>query len=107
MRVLALAGTGALALTLPLAGLISVMLAIVTLSYRQTIKAYPKGASSYIVASDNLGSGAGRARGGRPPHRLRGDRRRVGVCGRRGDQLDRSGDLRRCAWSSASGWSCC
>ena len=56
MRVLAFAGAGALALTLPLAGLIVVMLAIVTLSYRQTIKAYPKGASSYIVASDNLGS---------------------------------------------------
>jgi len=59
MRVLALAGAGALSLTLPLAGLITIMLAIVTLSYRQTIKAYPKGASSYIVASDNLGSGAG------------------------------------------------
>jgi amino acid transporter len=59
MRVLAVAGTGALALTLPLAGLITVMLAIVTLSYRQTIKAYPHGASSYIVASDNLGAGAG------------------------------------------------
>ena len=59
MRVLAMAGSGALALTLPLAGLITVMLAIVTLSYRQTIKAYPKGASSYLVASDNLGSGAG------------------------------------------------
>jgi len=59
MRVLALAGTGALTLTLPLAGLISVMLAIVTLSYRQTIKAYPKGASSYLVATDNLGSGMG------------------------------------------------
>jgi len=56
MRVLALAGSGVLFLTLPLAGLIVVMLAIVTLSYRQTIKAYPKGASSYIVASDNLGS---------------------------------------------------
>ena len=55
MRVLAFAGTGALTLTLPLAGLITVMLAIVTVSYRQTIKAYPKGASSYIVASDNLG----------------------------------------------------
>jgi amino acid transporter len=54
-RVLAGAGIGALTLTLPLAGLITVMLAIVTLSYRQTIKAYPKGASSYIVASDNLG----------------------------------------------------
>ena len=59
MRVLALVGAGAISLTLPLAGLITVMLAIVTLSYRQTIKAYPHGASSYIVASDNLGSGAG------------------------------------------------
>ena len=59
MRVLALAGTGALTLTLPLAGLITVMLAIVTLSYRQTIRAYPHGASSYIVASDNLGSTMG------------------------------------------------
>jgi amino acid transporter len=56
MRVLAVAGTGAISLTLPLAGLITVMLAVVTISYRQTIKAYPTGASSYIVASDNLGS---------------------------------------------------
>ena len=55
MRVLAFASVGAVALTLPLALLITVMLAIVTLSYRQTIKAYPHGASSYIVASDNLG----------------------------------------------------
>jgi hypothetical protein len=39
MRVLALAGAGALTLTLPLAALITVMLAIVTLSYRQTIRA--------------------------------------------------------------------
>ncbi len=59
MHVLVLAGTGALALTLPLAGLIIVMLGIVTVSYRQTIKAYPTGASSYIVASDNLGSTMG------------------------------------------------
>lgn len=55
MRVLAVAGAGALALTLPLALLIVVMLAVVTVSYRQTIRAYPKGASSYIVAGDNLG----------------------------------------------------
>jgi amino acid transporter len=55
MRVLVLAGVGAISLTLPIAALITVMLAIVTLSYRQTIKAYPHGASSYIVASDNLG----------------------------------------------------
>jgi amino acid transporter len=59
MLVLAFAGAGALALTIPLAGLIIIMLAIVTLSYRQTIKAYPQGASSYIVASDNLGDRAG------------------------------------------------
>lgn len=59
MRVLALAGTGALSLTLPLAGLITIMLAIVTISYRQTIKAYPHGASSYLVASDNLGATMG------------------------------------------------
>lgn len=59
MRVLALTGTVALSLTVPLAGLIIVMLAIVSLSYRQTIKAYPHGASSYIVAGDNLGDYAG------------------------------------------------
>jgi amino acid transporter len=59
MRVLVLAGTGALFMTVQLAALIIVMLAIVTISYRQTIKAYPMGASSYIVASDNLGDRAG------------------------------------------------
>ncbi len=59
MHVLALAGIGALFLTVQLAALIIVMLAIVTISYRQTIKAYPMGASSYIVASDNLGDVAG------------------------------------------------
>ena len=59
LRVLAFAGAGALTLTLPIAGLIIAMLAIVTMSYRQTIKAYPLGASSYLVASDNLGDRAG------------------------------------------------
>ncbi len=59
MRVLALTGTAALTLTVPLAALIIVMLAIVSLSYRQTIKAYPNGASSYLVAGDNLGDNAG------------------------------------------------
>ena len=59
MRVLATAGVAAIAWTLPLTILIIVMLAIVVTSYRQTIKAYPTGASSYIVASDNLGSPPG------------------------------------------------
>jgi amino acid transporter len=59
MRVLALAGVTAISWTLPMAVLIIVMLALVVSSYRQTIKAYPQGASSYIVAGDNLGWRAG------------------------------------------------
>ena len=56
MRVLALAGLAVMsAWTVTLTVLIIIMLAIVTVSYRQTIKAYPKGASSYLVAGDNLG----------------------------------------------------
>ncbi|MBV9172376.1 MAG: APC family permease [Chloroflexi bacterium] len=55
MKVLVLAGAGALSLTLPISGVIVLLLAIVVLSYRQTIRAYPSGGGSYIVASDNLG----------------------------------------------------
>jgi amino acid transporter len=56
MKVLVLAGVGAFALTLPISGLIVGLLAIVVISYRQTIAAYPTGGGSYIVASDNLGA---------------------------------------------------
>ena len=59
MRVLVLAGAGALALTMPLTVAIVVVLAIVVISYQQTIRAYPNGGGSYIVASDNLGAGPG------------------------------------------------
>ena len=59
MRVLVVAGVGAFSLVMPLTVVICVVLAIVATSYRQTIKAYPNGASSYIVASDNLGPPAG------------------------------------------------
>jgi amino acid transporter len=59
MRVLVVAGVGAFSLVMPLTLVICVVLAIVATSYRQTIKAYPHGASSYIVASDNLGAPAG------------------------------------------------
>jgi amino acid transporter len=59
MRVLVVAGVGAFSLVMPLTLVIVVVLAIVATSYRQTIKAYPHGASSYIVASDNLGAPAG------------------------------------------------
>jgi amino acid transporter len=57
LRILVLAGAGALALTLPVALAIGVLLVIVGVSYRQTIKAYPHGGGSYIVTKDNLGHG--------------------------------------------------
>jgi amino acid transporter len=59
MKVLVLVGLGVLYLTLPISGVIVLLLAIVVLSYRQTIRAYPSGGGSYIVASDNLGMLAG------------------------------------------------
>lgn len=55
MLVLVLAGAGALSLMLPLALLIALVLAVVVTSYRQTVRAYPSGGGSYIVAHENLG----------------------------------------------------
>lgn len=56
MKVLVLAGAAAFSLTLPISFVIVILLAIVVVSYRQTISAYPSGGGSYIVASDNLGT---------------------------------------------------
>jgi amino acid transporter len=56
LRILVLGGAVGLAYTLPVAGAIGLLLAIVVISYRQTIKAYPHGGGSYIVSKDNLGS---------------------------------------------------
>lgn len=42
-----------------IAGIIILLLLILTISYRQTVAAYPNGGGSYIVASDNLGRLAG------------------------------------------------
>ncbi len=56
MLVLATAGAAAFSLMLPIAGLIAVVLAIVITSYRQTVRAYPRGGGSYIVAKENLGT---------------------------------------------------
>jgi amino acid transporter len=50
------AGSGNLGLTLPISFAIVALLAIVAISYRQTIPAYPNGGGSYIVAKDNLGT---------------------------------------------------
>jgi amino acid transporter len=55
LRVLLLAGAAYLSLSVPIALVIATILAVVTISYRQTIHAYPSGGGAYIVAKDNLG----------------------------------------------------
>lgn len=53
--ILVLAGTAALTLAFPIAIAIGVLLVIVVVSYRQTIRSYPSGGGAYIVAKENLG----------------------------------------------------
>ncbi len=55
LLVLVLAGSGAFKNVIPVALVIAVLLALVTISYRQTIRAYPSGGGAYIVAHENLG----------------------------------------------------
>jgi amino acid transporter len=53
--VLAVAGTAAFGIAIPLAFVIVFLLSILTISYEQTIHAYPGGGGAYIVSRDNLG----------------------------------------------------
>ncbi|MCX6027764.1 MAG: APC family permease [Chloroflexi bacterium] len=53
--ILALAGVGAFGYAIPISLAIVGLLVILTLSYEQTIHAYPGGGGAYIVARDNLG----------------------------------------------------
>lgn len=64
--VLVAAGTGSnvLGWSLPISIAIIVLLGLVILSYRQTIRAYPRGGGSYIVARENLGLYPGLIAGG-------------------------------------------
>jgi amino acid transporter len=55
LLVLILAGTAGLRLSLPLAGGIALLLLILVISYRQVIRAYPRGGGAYMVSRDNLG----------------------------------------------------
>jgi amino acid transporter len=56
MFTLLAAGTVAFAYLMPISFLIVGLLVLVTFSYRQTIRAYPSGGGSYIVARANLGT---------------------------------------------------
>src|SRR5580692_5762860 len=48
-------GAVGVARIVPISGSIIILLAIVYVSYRQTIMAYPQGGGSYTVANENLG----------------------------------------------------
>ena len=53
MFTLLAAGTASFYLLMPISIAIIGVLALVTISYRQTIRAYPNGGGSYIVAKAN------------------------------------------------------
>ena len=61
--VLALAGVLYFGLSIPISMAISGLLVVLTVSYRQTIFAYPGGGGAYIVARDNLGEGPAQTAG--------------------------------------------
>ncbi len=54
LRVLLVAGAGALLLSTPISIAIAAMLAIVSISYRQICFAYPSGGGAYVVSRENL-----------------------------------------------------
>lgn len=56
LRILVLAGIGALFFANWLGIAIIILMIVVVASYRQTILAYPRGGGTYIVAKDNLGT---------------------------------------------------
>ena len=87
MFTLLAAGTAAFWLTMPISVLIVAILGIIVVSYRQTIRAYPNGGGSYIVAQENLGHDARPGRRGGAPDRLRPDRLGQRRCRRRGHHL--------------------
>jgi amino acid transporter len=59
LGVLILGGIGILGLSLPIASAICILIAILAVSYWQTIHAYPNGGGAFTVASENLGFTAG------------------------------------------------
>lgn len=61
--ILAAAGIAAFGYAIPISVAIVVLLAIVTISYEQTIHAYPSGGGAYIVSRDNLSQFAAQVAG--------------------------------------------
>jgi len=59
LLVLALAGTAAIGLSVPIALAVAFVLSVVVVSYRQTVRAYPGGGGAFLVAHENLGKAPG------------------------------------------------
>src|ERR671914_1359695 len=55
LLVLTLVGATALSLVVPISLAVSFLLAVVIISYRQIVRAYPGGGGAYVVALENLG----------------------------------------------------
>jgi amino acid transporter len=60
---LAVVGAAAFAFSLPIAFSIIALIALLVISYRQVIKAYPQGGGAYMVSKENLGMIWGRLAG--------------------------------------------
>jgi amino acid transporter len=56
MLVLGAAGAVALSRLVPISFAVATLLALVIVSYRQTVRAYPNGGGAYIVSHENLGT---------------------------------------------------
>ena len=105
---LVVAGSVGLSYAWPIGLAIAGLLAIVALSYYQTIAGYPSGGGSYIVARSNLGNtprAAGRRRADRRLHLerrrqpdLRGGGDDIRLPG--ADAVPRDDRARACCWSS-------
>jgi amino acid transporter len=59
LLILAIAGVAGLEYLIPIGITVALLLILVTISYRQTIKAYPNGGGAYSVSHDNLGQTPG------------------------------------------------
>ena len=89
--VLAAAGAAGLSYTLPVTGAIVVLLAVLVISYRQVIEAFPGGGGAYAVARTHLGTMPSLVAAALPGGRLRAERgrRRIGRGRRRWSQRSR------------------
>ena len=80
-------GVAAFSKLVPIAIVVAVLLAIVVLSYRQTIYAYPSGGGAYVVSRENLGEIPSLVAGASLLDRLHPHRRRVRRRRRAGDPV--------------------